>query len=98
MLGNQYNQPDPSFCNGAGDRCSFGNNKSSERSSPFGMSAKASPAISKGLPKLKKLLSAEGIQADSFDELYTAAVNIIKFVACKERRANITNQEEKING
>lgn len=66
-----------------------------EQSSLFGMSAKASPAISKGLPKLKELLLAEGIQADSFDELYTAAVNIIKFVACKERQATITNQEEK---
>jgi len=61
----------------------------------FEISAKASPAISKGLPKLRDLLSAEGVKVKSFDELYTAAVNILRFVANKERRVIITKQEKK---
>jgi len=69
-------------------------NDSDEQSHLFETSAKASPAISKGLPKLRDLLSAEDIKVTSFDELYTAAVNILKFVACKERRAIIIKQEE----
>ena len=95
MLNNQQNQPDSSFCDELGKQCSLGNDKSGEQASLFEMSAKASPAISRGLPKLRDLLSAQGIRVNSFDELYTAAVNIIKFVACKERQAFITKQEEK---
>ena len=67
---------------------------SDEQYSLFEISAKASPAISKGLPKLRDLLSAEDIKVKSFDELYTAAVNILKFVANKERRV-IINSEVK---
>ena len=95
MLKNQCNQPDSKTYEVVGGQCSFGDNKSGGQPSLSEMSAKASPAISKGLPRLSELLSAQGIQINSFDELYTAAVNIIKFVACKERRATIANQEEK---
>ena len=95
MLNNQYSQSSSKPYGKLDKQCSFENHDTGEQPPLFEISAKASPAISKGLPKLKELLLAEGIQADSFDELYTAAVNIIKFVACKERRAINTNQEEK---
>jgi hypothetical protein len=47
----------------------------------------ASPAISQGLPKLQELLSKQGIEIGNFDDLYTAAVSIIRFVAAKEKQA-----------
>lgn len=58
---------------------------------------KVSPAISQGLPKLKELLLAQGVKIDNFDELYTAAINILKFVANKEKRAIVVNPEEYTN-
>lgn len=48
--------------------------------------ANASPAISQGLPKLQKLLSEQGVEIGNFDDLYTAAVSIVRFVAAKERK------------
>lgn len=57
--------------------------------------ATASPAISQGLPKLQQLLSEQGIEIGNFDELYTAAISIIRFVAAKEKQAILKNIEEK---
>lgn len=57
--------------------------------------AKASPAISQGLPKLQKLLSEQGIEISNFDELYTAAVSIIRFVAAKEKQYILAKNEEE---
>lgn len=55
----------------------------------------ASPAISQGLPKLQKLLSERGIEINNFDELYTAAVSIIRFVAAKEKQSILKKAEEE---
>lgn len=55
--------------------------------------ANASPAISQGLPKLQKLLAEQGIEIEKFDDLYTAAVSIVRFVAAKERKTI----QEKLN-
>lgn len=57
--------------------------------------ATASPAISQGLPKLQQLLSEQGIEIGSFDELYTAAISIIRFVAAKEKQAILKKTEEE---
>lgn len=56
----------------------------------------ASPAVSQGLSKLQKLLSEQGIEIGSFDDLYTAAISIVRFVAAKERKTirEQTNLEE----
>lgn len=59
--------------------------------------ATASPAISQGLPKLQQLLSEQGIEIGSFDELYTAAISIIRFVAAKEKQAILANKQEAKN-
>lgn len=59
--------------------------------------ASASPAISQGLPKLQKLLSEQGIEIGSFDELYTAAVSIIRFVAAKEKQYILNGVKEETN-
>lgn len=59
--------------------------------------ANASPAISQGLPKLQKLLSEQGIEIGSFDELYTAAVSIVRFVAAKEKQSILNKMKEKTN-
>lgn len=72
----------------------FAGYKTGEQLPLFEMSpANASPAISQGLPKLQKLLSEQGIEIGSFDELYTAAVSIVRFVAAKERKTI----KEKLN-
>ncbi len=55
----------------------------------------ASPAISQGLPRLQQLLSEQGIEIGNFDELYTAAISIIRFVAAKEKQAILKNIEKK---
>lgn len=57
--------------------------------------ATASPAISQGLPKLQQLLSEQGIEIGSFDELYTAAISIIRFVAAKEKQTILKDIKEK---
>lgn len=59
--------------------------------------ANASPAISQGLPKLQKLLSEQGIEIGSFDELYTAAVSIVRFVAAKEKQSILKKIKEETN-
>ncbi len=49
----------------------------------------ASPAasvVSRGLSRLQQLLSKQGIELDDFDELYTASISIIRFIAAKERK------------
>lgn len=49
--------------------------------------------VSQGLPRLQKLLAKQGIEVDGFDDLYTAAISIIRFVAAKERKT----VQEKLN-
>lgn len=74
----------------------FANYKTGEQLPLFEMpSVNASPAISQGLPKLQRLLSEQGIEIGSFDELYTAAVSIIRFAAAKEKRSILRKSEEK---
>lgn len=96
MLKTNCNQPDfKTYKELAEESNSFETYASGEQLPLFDIpSVKVSPAISKGLPKLRDLLLAEGIQIKSFDELYTAAVNILKFVANKERRVIVINPEE----
>lgn len=53
----------------------------------------ASPAISQGLPKLQKLLAEQGINLKGFDELYTAAISIIRFTAAKEKQGCVINKD-----
>ena len=74
----------------------FAGFKTGEQLPLFEMSpATASPAISQGLPKLQQLLSEQGIEIGSFDELYTAAISIIRFVAAKEKQAILKKTEEE---
>ena len=96
MLKTNCNQPDfKTYEELSKESNSFETYEAGEQLPLFDISSvKASPAISQGLPKLKELLLAEGIRVKTFDELYTAAVNILKFVANKERRTIIINPEE----
>ncbi len=65
----------------------FAGFKNSEQLPLFEMPpANASHAISRGLPRLQQLLLEQGIEIGNFDELYTAAVSIVRFVAAKERK------------
>jgi len=75
----------------------FANYKAGEQLPLFEIPPKqASPAISQGLPKLQQLLSEQGIEIGSFDELYTAAISIVRFVAAKEKQAILKkNRKEK---
>ncbi len=47
---------------------------------------KSANVISRGLPELQRLLSEQNVEVDGFDDLYTAAVSIVSFVAAKERK------------
>lgn len=57
----------------------------------------ASPSIASGLPKLRSILATEKVQVNSYDELYSVAISVLRLVAAKEMRQmnSKSNTEEK---
>ena len=48
--------------------------------------ASASPAVASGLAQLRDILVEENISVNSYDELYSVAISVLKLVAAKEKR------------
>ena len=62
-----------------------------------GIPTSFSPAITSGLLELSDILAEEKQPIKNYDDLYSAAVSILKLVAAKERRLaeNQPKQEEQ---
>lgn len=56
--------------------------------------ATANPAITRKLYELQKHLDDMGIQTENYDELYEAAISIIRFTSAVEKRAIEQSQQK----